>query len=112
MKNEVKVEFKNFSISLCVMAGFFFLAYFSALSNGAPGIEQSELPVWQSILGVSVAVVFFATWITLIIHCFKTTYTSKKAAWGLSLIFLQWLAMIPYVFWVYIPSLRNHSNEQ
>jgi len=94
------------------MASFFFFVYFSAISAGAPGIEQSNLPVWQSILGVSVAVLFFSTWITLLIHCFKTNYTNKKAAWGLSLIFLQWLAMIPYVLLVYVPSLRSSSNEQ
>ena len=112
MNRELRIEVKNFAISLCVMTALFFFIYFSALSAGAPSIDQSPQPMWQSILGVSVAVLFFATWITLIIHCFKTTYTTKKAAWGLSLIFLQWLAMIPYVFMVYIPSVRNTQKVQ
>ena len=78
MSPEIKSETRNFTISLGFFTALFVFIYFSALSAGAPGIEDSPLPVWQSIFAVSVAVIFFSSWITLIIHCFKTNYTEKN----------------------------------
>lgn len=109
MSSIIKTEVKNFTVSFAVFTALFFLIYFTAISSGANSIEAEPLPLWQSFLGISIAVIFFSAWVTLIIHCFKTGYTKKPAAWGLALIFLQWLAMVPYIILVYIPSIRNNE---
>jgi hypothetical protein len=105
----IKIEIKNFTVSLAIFIALFLVVYFSAISSGADSIDTEKLPLWQSFLGISIAVIFLSIWITLIIHCFKTNYTKKSVAWGLALIFLQWLAMVPYILLIYIPSIRNNE---
>ena len=103
---------KVFGISFAAFSAFFCVAYFSAVSNGAPGLAASDLPLIKAMAGVLIAVSVFSFWATMIVDCLSTSKPINRVAWVLSLLFFSWFAAIIYFFKVYSPNTNETGGSQ